>query len=76
MKIVSVYQDQTAARKPSAWSVITALLRQSSHSAVTAESRVLRSALFCALVAETHTEDIQCVSFPLKAERLKPLTLA
>lgn len=49
MKIVLVYQDQTAAGKPSAWSVITGLLRQSSHSALTAESQVLRFALFVRL---------------------------
>lgn len=60
---------------PSASSVITGLLRQSTHSALTVESRVLRSALFVRWWLRRTFKIFSVFLFPLKTERLKPLAL-
>lgn len=60
---------------PSASSVITGLLRQSTHSALTVESQVLRSALFVRWWLRRTFKIFSVFLFPLKPERLKPLAL-
>lgn len=60
---------------PSVLNVITGLLRQSTHSALTVESQVLCSALFVRWWLRRTFKIFSVFLPPFKIERLKPLTL-